>query len=96
MDGCNNPNSECDLLNRLLELRNAAKACSNAAYADVLRASSDWLQTCITRLAADATTENMVSLNGAWARAERVLNEVPPEAEPTPPQSVAEEMRMAA
>lgn len=83
----------------LLELRDAAKQCSNLQYRELLKTAADRIQFRLDQIFHEPTQENMVTLNGAWARAVAVLRDVPPEAEPTPPVSSAAEvmpMRMAA
>jgi hypothetical protein len=81
----------------LKQLRDAAMTCSNADYRAVLKDLANNIQSTIDALHAFPTEDNMIALNGFWARADWALKNVPPEAEPTPPQSsVMEEMRMAA
>lgn len=66
------------------QLRDAAKQCSNVDYRQTLRDAADQLEEAIDELFAEPTRDSMIALNGAWAYAERVLKNVPEEADPTP------------
>lgn len=48
------------------------------------------LEQAVTALCMDASVENMIHLNGAWAYARRVLQLATPVPEPTPPPAVAQ------
>jgi len=79
----------------LLELRNAAKACSKPEYAAQLRQCADSVAFCIKQLAADPTTERMIELNCAWAHASAALKAVPPEGDPAPVSGSPEPAKLA-
>jgi len=81
----------------LKELRDAAMKCSNLDYRQMLKDMADRIDVSLSLLHRYPSTDNMIALNGLWARADWALKNIPPEAAPTPPQSsVMEQMRMAA
>lgn len=66
------------------QLRDAAMACSNVDYRALLRTEADSIDMLIDHFVDYPTSKNLERLNGAWARATRVLENVPPEAPPAP------------
>jgi hypothetical protein len=79
----------------LLQLRDAAKDCSNVDYRAKLRQAADSVDVAIRKFAADSTQERMIDLNGAWSHAQRVLKNVPPEGEPAPVGGAPEPAKLA-
>jgi hypothetical protein len=80
----------------LKKLRDAAAQCSNIEYRVLLRDSADRVAYLIADLQRDPTEENMQALNSAWAFAERVYNNMPPEGTPAPIAGAPEPARLAA
>lgn len=80
----------------LKKLRDAAMECSKPEYAAMLRGAADAVSAEIDKVYALPTEENMRALIGAWAKAERVLDEVPPEGTPAPLAGSPEPARLAA
>jgi hypothetical protein len=72
----------------LLQLRDAAKKCSNPEWQVGLRKLADDLNDSTVLFYTDPTAERLITVNGLWARGEWLLKNVPPEAEPTPPQTL--------
>jgi hypothetical protein len=84
-------------LTRLLELREAAKNCSNVAYRTLLRNAADALEARIATFNTELSDDALRMLNCDWMNSIRLLREVPPEGNPAPvAPAVEEEMRMAA
>jgi hypothetical protein len=68
----------------IVELGEAARRCSNKDYqATMRRAIADYIGA-LERLSQSPNAENMMTLNGSWAHAKRVLDNTPPEAPPAP------------
>lgn len=65
-------------MNFIMQLRETAKASTKPEVAQRLRDAADDLDMALCAAFADATTENMQTLNGAWVFAERVLKAAPP------------------
>ena len=65
-------------MNFLAELREVARVCVQPAMAMQLRVAADELDDAIVRLADDPTRDAMVTVNGAWVRAMKVLAAAPP------------------
>jgi hypothetical protein len=78
----------------LKELRDAAMGCTNLEFKRGLLDLANAIQLAIAQLQYNPIEDNMITLNGLWARADWLLKNVPPEAAPTPPRT--EELRMAA
>lgn len=68
----------------LLELRDAAKGCSNIDYRALLRGAADNLEIDIEHFSNFPTTDALTVLNGSWAYAARVLSNLPAEGTPAP------------
>jgi hypothetical protein len=68
----------------LMQLRDAAMQCSNTQYRALLRAIADHIETAIDNVRWNPTEETMRDLVGYWAKAERILKNVPPEGDPAP------------
>lgn len=85
-------------MSKLLELRDAAKACSNVDYRFQLRSTADRLQAALGTLYTNPTDYNMTRVNCLWTSACRLLANVPPEGNPAPVNDAvdAEPMRTAA
>lgn len=85
-------------MSKLLELREAAKVCSNVDYRFQLKNTADRLQAALGTLYTNPTDYNMTRVNCLWASAVRLLKNVPPEGDPAPVSDVvdAEPMRMTA
>lgn len=67
------------------KLRDAAQRCSRPEYAAELRRCADLLQHRLKGLSGCATDAHLRDVNGAWALAQRLLDNVPDEADPMPP-----------
>jgi hypothetical protein len=80
----------------LKAIRDAAMACSNIDYRAVLRDVADGLDADLARLADNPTEEAMIAANASWARAARVMKNIPPEADPSPFDGWTEPARLAA
>ena len=80
----------------LLELREAAKQCSNLEYKKSLVDAGDRLHEAQLGFQLTGTTEAMTLLNCEWAYAVRVLKGIPPEASPDPFSGDVEPARLAA
>lgn len=78
------------------QLREAAKRCSNIDYRAQLRSAAAWLVEEAKNFWDNPARENLTALNGAWSHAERVLKNVPPEADPAPLSGSTEPARLAA
>lgn len=86
-----------DNQNFLLMLLTAAMQCSNKEYRVAIKDAADLLHHSLIGLHGDPTRGNMRVLNSAWSNAERVLANVPAEADPLPPLSGSTEpARLAA
>lgn len=68
----------------LRKLREAAMQCSNVDYRELLRDAADNIEIDIRVLHDSPTEDNMRALIGAWAKAERILDNMPPEGTPAP------------
>lgn len=80
----------------LFELREAANNCTQLGYAYLLRAAADDLQGLIEELHANPTREAMTYVNGVWAYARRILENLPVEGTPAPLGGDTEPARLAA
>lgn len=80
----------------LLTLRGAAMQCSNQEYHMLLRTAADHVQRCTVEFSMMPSAANLRDLNGAWALAERIYKNVPPEAPPAPLSGSPEPARLAA
>jgi hypothetical protein len=80
----------------LKKLRDAAMECSNIDYRALLQEAADQVEARVTDLCALPSEENMRALIGAWAKAERVFNGLPPEGTPAPISGSPEPARLAA
>lgn len=84
-------------MNRLLELREAAKQCSNVEYRVMLKNTADDIEHYINLVKEHPDNNTMMLLNCMWSQGERLLKNVPPEGSPAPVTDAMEEpMRMAA
>lgn len=77
-----------------MKLRSRAMLCSKPELRELLRKVADEFQVAMRQAYENPTEHNLMVLNGAFIHAYRVLKNVPPEAQPTPP--VTEEMKLAA
>lgn len=68
----------------LKELRDAAMKCSNIEYREQLHLVVNAVDDAITEVSEWPSTENLKRLNGLWAKAQRILENVPPEGAPAP------------
>lgn len=80
----------------LLQIREAARECSNMNYRLELHSAASAIQDAVKHLLIDVTEENLRALNGAWAHGVRVLKNVPPEGEPAPLAGAPESAKLAA
>lgn len=81
----------------LKELRTAAMCCSNVDYRTQLAGAADTLNERTMEFVVEQSRDAMIALNGAWARGEALLKNVPAEADPNPPLAGAPEAaRLAA
>jgi len=83
-------------MNFLLKMRNTAAECSNVEYRSVLRNAADHLDRCIYQFCSYKDEDSMRALNGAWAYADSVLKNTPPEGNPAPVSGAPEPARLAA
>lgn len=65
-------------MNILLELRETAKHCPNVLTAKLVKDAADDLDHALTELHENPMARTMIAVNGAWARAIRLLDQVPP------------------
>lgn len=68
----------------LLKLQTAAMQCSNVDYRRGLQLAADEVAGRIAMLYSDLTEDAMIHLNGAWARAAKMLKDTPPEGSASP------------
>jgi hypothetical protein len=85
----------------LLQLREAARTCSNVKYRLALQMVADELAGRIAVFADKMDAPALTALNGTWANATRLLADLPPEGSPDPTSGdadspIVEQRRMAA
>lgn len=80
----------------LKTLRDRASQCSNVEYRAVLRQAADSVQHTVRMLSLFPTVDRMQDLNGAWASAQRILDNTPAEGDPAPVSGAPEVARLAA
>jgi len=80
----------------LRKLREAARTCSNVDYRHQLHEAASRLAECVEAFSLDIDDESLRELNGAWAFADRVFKNMPPEGTPAPVSGPTEPARLAA
>lgn len=83
-------------LERLVQLAEAARRCSNLDYQAVMRTAVQEVSDAVKTMHAFPDAESLRALNAAWAKADRIYKNIPPEGAPAPLAGAPEAARLAA